>query len=327
MVGSFLERFKVTKESPYLAICRCIVCGDSQKSKTKTRFTFYEKNGEVNVYCHNCAYSTTLLVFLKSHFEQIYNEYVFEKFKSRDNSPVITTKTPKKSVVQVDDLGLTSVWDLDLLHPARQYVEKRRLPKSFQFKYTDKFNEFSSQFNKEFLNAKGDHPRIVIEYKTKSGKVFCYQGRAIGDHPVKYKTVVLPGNEESPKIFGLDRISFEDRVYLVEGPIDSLFLKNCLACSNASLETMATKLVKSINKLSKENIVLVLDNEPRNPQVLEQYKKAIDAGFNVVIWKSEIEQKDINDMYLAGLNPQKIINENTYSGLLALHHFNSWKKL
>ena len=46
-----------------------------------------------------------------------------------------------------------------------------------------------------------------------------------------------------------------------------------------------------------------------------------------MIWSTSIEQKDINDMVLAGLNVQSVVESNTYSGLEAKIKFNNWKKV
>jgi beta-galactosidase GanA len=47
----------------------------------------------------------------------------------------------------------------------------------------------------------------------------------------------------------------------------------------------------------------------------------------VIIWPTSIEQKDINDMVLAGLNVMDVLKSNTYSGLEAKIKFNNWKKI
>ena len=31
------------------------------------------------------------------------------------------------------------------------------------------------------------------------------------------------------KYYGLDRVNLQEHIYIVEGPIDSMFLNNCLA--------------------------------------------------------------------------------------------------
>jgi hypothetical protein len=57
--------------------------------------------------------------------------------------------------------------------------------------------------------------------------------------------------------------------------------------------------------------------------------KAIEEHYNVVIWPEMIEEKDINDMVLAGFSPeeiQDIISKNTFVNLRAKMEFVNWKK-
>ena len=62
-------------------------------------------------------------------------------------------------------------------------------------------------------------------------------------------------------------------------------------------------------------------------QIVERIQSAIDEGEAVVVWPKTIRQKDINDMVLAGLNPDDIIRHNTYKGLEAKIKFTDWKKV
>ena len=101
-----------------------------------------------------------------------------------------------------------------------------------------------------------------------------------------------------------------------------MFLKNCVATADANL-TIA-------EHLGKNNLVLVSDNEPRNPHIVKQIKKAIDKGFSVCLFPDNFPGKDINEAILNGLSKpeiHRIINENTYHGLRAEIEFNRWKKV
>jgi hypothetical protein len=50
-------------------------------------------------------------------------------------------------------------------------------------------------------------------------------------------------------------------------------------------------------------------------------------GYKVVIWPETIGEKDINDMAIAGVNVQDIMDSNTYQGLSARMKFTSWRKI
>ena len=128
-------------------------------------------------------------------------------------------------------------------------------------------------------------------------------------------------DETKDKIFGLDSIEDNKKIYLVEGPIDSLFLTNCVA--------MAGSDINLTNLGDRNNIVIVYDNEPRSREIINKISKAIDMNYKVCIWPDDIEQKDINDMVLAGLSGpavQHIIDHNTYEGLAAKMRLQMWRK-
>ena len=82
-------------------------------------------------------------------------------------------------------------------------------------------------FSEKFRSINIDYPRLVIPFFDKSGKMFAYQGRAFGNETPRYITLKLVSEKE--KIYGLERIDFDSHVFVVEGPIDSLFIDNCLA--------------------------------------------------------------------------------------------------
>jgi hypothetical protein len=77
-------------------------------------------------------------------------------------------------------------------------------------------------------------------------------------------------------------------------------------------------------------MIYVLDNEPRNKQVVQQYYKLINTGKTICIWPNSVVGKDVNDMILKGrtaIEVRKLINNNTFSGPEALIRFNQWKKV
>ena len=78
---------------------------------------------------------------------------------------------------------------------------------------------------------------------------------------------------------------------------------------------------------SKDTVCIwVFDNEPRNKQITDRISQAIARGDKVVIWPSDIKEKDINDMVLSGYNVRELVQLNTYSGLTAKLKFNTWRK-
>ena len=334
LLGSSIERWKVKSDSPFKATGRCPICGDSAKSKTLCRFHVREYEGACFVSCFNCGYSNSLVGYLKVYQNALHSEFSFEKYRiNGNNQAVIKTQKvvlddasficTRKAQEKVFTLDLPLVSDLPKDDPVRLYVASRKLPE-YPFQYAREFYKFSSQFNQELSSGKKDEPRLVIPFFDRKGSVFSYQGRDLsGKAAQKYITITV--NPKVPKIFGIDKCDFTKPIKIVEGPIDSLFLKNSLASVNASLVACATKLLRVVKK---ENITLGFDNEPRNKEILKMYSEAINLGFNVVVWPTSPNNKeDINDLVKRGLDPEKIIKENTYSGIMAQIQFNRWKRL
>lgn len=324
IIGVFHDRFKIKKESPFHGQCRCKICGDSTKSKTLARFHFREYDQTIFVKCFNCGYTNSIGNYMKMHFPQEYSEYVFERYrKDINNTPIITTQEEVIQPQRCDGLDLPYVKDLPSDHPIALYVRSRKLP-DYPFQYAHDFFGFSAQFKKDLDETVKPEGRLIIPFFDRKGRVFAYQGRDMsGTSKAKYLTITIDAT--TPKIFGIDRADFKKPIYIVEGPIDSLFLPNCVASVNASLVATARKLESIV---SRENMTLIFDNEPRNKVIVDLYQKAIKDGYKIVIWPKEVANfKDINDLALGGYDPVNLIKKNTFTGLRAQMELSNWKKV
>ena len=124
--------------------------------------------------------------------------------------------------------------------------------------------------------------------------------------------------EEAPKIYGLETIDRKLPIYVVEGPFDSTFIGNSVALCGSDGD---------LGHLEGSDTILVYDNEPRNREIVKRIERCIERNQRVVIWPSNIVEKDINDMVLAGHNVMDVLKLNTYSGLQAKIKFSNWKKI
>lgn len=329
MLSSRLRNFK--QKDDYLWNYSCPVCGDSSKNKLKARGYIYRAKSDLFCKCHNCGHSTNLGNLIKYVDTRLYDEYVLERYKAgavKQNSHKDVSKIiPEKETPQLEDDILSSLNRIDALnvtHPAVQYVLKRKIPREqwHLLYFAPKFKKFTNSVTPKFTEPiEGEHPRMIIPFFTSAGKVFAFQARAYGDEDPKYYTIKVDETEE--KIYGLDRVDYGKRIYVVEGPIDSLFLPNAIAVSGSSFDT------PTIRKLLT-NATIVMDNEPRNKDIVKQLEKYIDLGYSVCMYPDTIKQKDINDMILHGeMNPDEIIeliNTNTYTGMEAKLKFINWRK-
>ena len=313
LVSSRLQKFKRVKSDLYNF--RCPICGDSQKHKNKARGYIYQVKNNSNFKCHNCGASMSLNNFLKTIDTTLHKQYTLEKFKEGHTGrnfvaeePTFTFKKPvfKKKL----DLPKASE-DPD----ARRYLEKRKLnPEKFYF--TDSFKRWTNTKKQTFDTIGRDEPRIIIPMYNQDKDLIGFQGRSLIPNSVKYITVML--EDEAPKIYGLDTIDEKLPVYVVEGPFDSTFINNSVALCGSDGD---------LGYLEGSDTILVYDNEPRNREIVGRIERCIDRNQKVVIWPSNIVEKDINDMVLAGHDVMSMIKLNTYSGLEAKIKFNTWKKI
>ena len=319
LVSSRLTLF--TRKKADLYNFRCPYCGDSQKRRNKARGYLFKIKNDFVFKCHNCGMGRTLANFLKDQDTHLHDEYVMEKFKSGKTGKGTTVPNPKfefkpPKFVKTDT-GLETISKLNISHPAREYLENRSIKNLDYFYYCPKFKEWTNQQRKIFDNLKQDSPRIIIPFRDKEGNLFGYQGRSLAPKAkLRYITIML--DEEQPKIFGLDRIKDDKPVYIVEGPFDSTFLENSVAMAGSDAD---------VRTFGWSNYIWIFDNEPRNREIVNRISKVIDRGDKVVIWPRKIQQKDINDMVLAGHNVQDVVDSNVYSGLEATLKFNDWKKV
>ena len=271
--------------------------------------------------CHNCGVGRTLSNFLKDQDSFLHDQYIMEKFKEGTSGKGTTTPTPKFNFsppkFSKGDVDLEKISDLNTSHPAREYLEKRGIKDLDYFYYCPKFKAWTNEQKKTFDNCRQDSPRIIIPFRDKDGRLFGYQGRSLAPTAkMRYITIML--DEDKPKIFGQDRIDYDEPIYIVEGPFDSTFIQNSVAMAGSDVD---------IRTFGWSNYIWVYDNEPRNRQIVDRIEAAINRGDKVVIWPDGIVEKDINDMVLGGQKVQTLVQSNTYKGLQAKLKLSQWKKV
>jgi len=322
LVSSRLQKFKRVKSDLYTF--RCPICGDSQKNKNKTRGYIYPVKNNTNFKCHNCGASLSFNNFLKQIDPTLHKQYTLEKFKEGRTGRNFVVEEPKFNFQKPDFFAKRenskNLEKLDLpkaseVPIAREYLEKRKLnPEKFYF--ANKFKEWTNTQKKTFDSIGKDESRIIIPMYDVDSNLIGFQGRSLGFSTNKYITVML--SDDAPKIYGLNTINKDETIYITEGPFDSTFIRNSIAMCGADAD---------LSVFGFSNVVWIYDNEPRNKEIVNRISKTIDRGEKLIIWPTIIQQKDINDMVLDGLNIMDVLESNTYSGLEAKINFNNWKKI
>jgi len=321
-----LNKFSQKKEDLYNF--RCPFCGDSRKNPHKARGYIYKKKNDYYYKCQNCGIGHTMYNFINLIDSNLVKEYSMERYANGEDGnhnykkPEIKFEIPvfkNKTVINLPKISF-----LPENHLAVQYCIGRKIPKDTydELYYCEDFKKFVDEIlpNNE-KQLKENDARLIIPFLDEEGFLTCFQGRTLTDSKIRYITIKL--DDDSKKLFGLNKIDKTKKVYVTEGPIDSLFLSNSVATADANLMSAA-------NHISKENLVLVFDNEPRNKDICKIMDKAIEEHFSVCIWPEMMQEKDINEMILSGFTSEEIldiIDKNTFVNLRAKMEYIQWKKI
>jgi hypothetical protein len=331
LISSKLPKFKVKTKNVFNF--KCIYCGDSEKKSSKTRGYLFAKKGSYYYFCHNCNASHRFGTFLKKLDSARYYEFLKEKLSEKSSLPEKTDverfadKMKKPMFVKATVLkNLPKISSLDYNHPAKKYIDSRKIPSKQQFKlyYAEKFNELVNSIIPDKISPDAkEEPRIIIPFLDDKKILVGFQGRSLDpDSKLRYISIMIL--EGASKVWGLDSVDKDSTVYLTEGPFDAMFLPNAIAAAGGNLTSTI-----NLTGIPKRNIVVVYDNEPRNKHIIKQNRTAIEQGFKVVIWPENLEYKDINQMVLENYSIEyimKMIRENTFSGMEALLILNKRKK-
>jgi hypothetical protein len=324
MVGHKLPLFKKKKSD--LWNCRCIICGDSSTNKKKARGYFYRQKNDLYYKCHNCLASQHFGTFLKNFDSHTYQQYVFERYSQGENGPKAHKSAEKymtfeqpvfKKKSKLDEVAVR----LDMLpndNEAVQYCLARNIPLAkFSHLYYIPSVKDIAKIAPQYNTIKTEEPRLLLPFYNEAGELTGVTMRGLRGESLRY--IMIKIQDDAPLIFGMNTIDKTAPIIIVEGPIDSLFLPNSLACAGTSFGKLESL------SLPKENITIVFDNQPRNTEVCKIVEKYIKLDYNVCIWPCSISEKDVNDMVSSGRNVQQIIQDNTYKGLMAQLKFTEWR--
>jgi hypothetical protein len=333
LLSSRVDQFK--RKTQTLYNFRCVYCGDSQKNKNKARGYVITSGAHYSYKCHNCGISAGFSGLLKHIDPELYKDYSAEKFLNKGKRQLPQPKRVQRDYTKfyrpsyTKDTAFKDVKNVAQLshdHPLKKYVVRRKIPNAYHNKlyFVPKFMTFANTFIPGKFDAEKigkDEPRLVIPFVDSRGTLFGFQGRALlKDAKARYITIIF--NNDVPKIYGLDTVDWNKTIYLVEGPIDSMFLENTIAMMGSSLD--ADELFEG------KDVVYVYDNEPRNKEIIKLMDKVVKRGYPIVIWPKSVEEKDINDMVMANRDVeeiQAIISNNTFRGLSAMAKLSEWRKV
>jgi hypothetical protein len=241
---------------------------------------------------------------------------VVEESKSFDFSSITTTEEyirPQSSTLPQDAINLFDKQQVEyyidnpIIQETLMLIKHRRLdtainkPKALYISLTD------------FIHKN----RLIIPFYDYKNRLIWYQTR----------TVLTKDNIDKPKymsklnaekaVFGINQIDPQlDYIFIQEGPIDAMFIKNGITMCGISMSDTQTEQLARF-KFHKK--IWILDNQLNNKQVLQQMNTLFDNNERVFIWPKKFASiKDINELCIKtgkdSIRPEFFI-DNSYVGL------------
>lgn len=296
----------------------CPYCHEGKSSGKKRRF-FYIPDDDY-LYCHNCSVSKNTIDFIKDMTGMSLPEILTESEVHADSLADIVKRTdvykknnpnslPYDSINLYDSVQISFYKENSVVKDALAFISKRKLdtavnkPKSLWLSLADKVHK----------------NRVIFPFYNldKNSKIVFYQSRAIYKEDEEFAKYLSKTNSDK-YIFNLDKISPDiDYIFLQEGPIDAMFLRNSVALAGIHPTDEQIDVLKTYYPM--HNLVYVLDNQWVDRASYNTTKKLLDSGESVFIWPSElIDYKDLNDICTKkniSEIPYQFITKNTYKGM------------
>jgi hypothetical protein len=331
------------QKHPHLFNFRCPLCGDSEQNSRKARGYCFDKSTILIYKCHNCGVAVPFSALLKRTSRRLFDEYMLEKLKEEGKRPV-SDKTDEESFLDATRgsstlMGtrptkyLSPLSDPSLtrpespLHPVLLYARKRAIPTAQLHRLWATVHAYTYLLplvgEDKAAKVQDGEPYLVLPLTLTAAQMGWYgaQFRLLTRKEyITYKWT----ESETLKVFGLDKWIPAETTYIVEGPLDSLFVPNALAACSSDLMGVCHIMEERKVMDSRDPRVFVWDNEPRNKEVTRLMRQAISLGEQIVIWPREYP-KDINDMVMACIDVNAAIQKHTYRGLRAELEYQRWK--
>lgn len=328
IISSQLELFTKKQDRPYLANCRCPICGDSKKNRKKARGYFFTRDTGIFFKCHNCGVNLGAGNFLKAINRSVYDQWKLETYKERveykkpepdfsDMDFSVEFKPKKKRLL--NEL-LPNMAEVDDENEGKKYLKSRFIPEDRHAELlwldnTDRIDKFKNE------KYDGDS-RIVIPFYNRDNELVGMQFRAV-DPNAKKRFLTYKITDER-FIYNFNGVNFVEPLFIVEGPFDSLFLPNAIAAGSSDFKY-------AYNHIPHKDVTLIFDNQPRNKEIVGLMRKCLEWDCKMFIWPEGETAKDIND-YVIEHNgdvsaAHNLVLNNSHEGLAKHLNFRSWSKI
>lgn len=284
----------------------CPYCGDMTKPQKKKAYVYKDK---WLFRCYKCGASQHLMKYLQENDNETFNQLLIFGFDDDDKPERKKDNVEKKapSTLPFTEGELVSVMSNN--HPLAKeglaLCKKRMIrPEVYenwyvclegeQFLARDSFgnlilNDDGKPMGNEYKN------RLIIPFYKFGGTWHQFDARALDpENKLRYRNFTGVKREA----YNIDFIDFGKPFYILEGTIDSTFIKNSIAIGG--VQHLADMLHDNPDiEKNKQNCTIIWDNDDAGKKARLD---SVKAGFRWFDWK-DITEKDINGAVMSGQMP------------------------
>lgn len=294
MYGYF-SGIKTSKNGSHF-LARCVLCGDSKKSKAKRRFNLDYNNGNPIYHCFNCGrsgsflqiYSTLKNITISEAKKELYDynpDRLIQELSNKKRDKIIKEiEYEYYDYILKDCISITDIVD--------DYITKQ-YQKQLLYFYKDRQIPSTIRI---YIAFKGDYKgRFIIPIFNEDDHIVYFQARRIRDDiELKYKNPTL---EKGSIIYNKHKFDRSMYIIVFEGLIDAMMVgSQGTSCMGSEI---TENFVSELIGLTDKGIIIAFDNDKTGIKSLYNFmKKNIHSNrVKYFLFPCEyMNQKDINNI-------------------------------
>lgn len=301
--------------------CACPICREGKSLQRKKR-CFYIPDKDL-IFCHNCGWSSRPWNWIKEVSGKTDSELYADIASCDYDVGISFDEVVEEQVVEIPTLpeDCINLYDEQQLH---YYRKNAMVQDALSLIKARKLDTAENRCDTLYysLKDKVHRHRLIIPFKDTGGDIIFYQSRKIFNFDKKENYISKMNGDRS--IFNIDKVVTDiDDIFIFEGPIDSLFVKNGVAVggitergSNMFTPVQNEQMNTSLFLFNK---IWVLDSQWLDKTALSKSEILMQQGENIFIWPHAIgsRYKDFNQMCVSldinGISSD-YIKKHTFNG-------------
>jgi hypothetical protein len=268
----------------------CPICHEGKHWLKKKRLYYLSRDNYI--YCHNCSESWTPLNWIKEvsgqTIQEILHEMNTEGYDCYEKEEIVSPTQTVIEILPTNSIDLSNPQQLEfyknnkVVQNALLLIQSRRLSTA----HNKCQRYFLSLDDWKYRN------RVIIPYYDFNDRICFYTARSL----YKNQTPKYLNKVGEKEVFGIDKVDASfPYIFVFEGQIDSMFIKNGVAISGVTITEHQMKIIK--NHFPEHELIWVLDN----PKIDETSRKLIKKraketnDFRCFVYHGRYaEHKDLN---------------------------------